>query len=141
MSQNYVNSSTTGEYFYLDTGDTTLKDVGNANYNKGFTIRSAFVLAGKTQNSIIPLNKFSFFEGLERNLLPPSQIQINSKLTEDATLIYRNNGVDAGKVIVTKLVLWIPRMFFNLDGINFVQKKRYKNRMGISKRNGASISA
>ena len=105
MSHNYANTSATSEYFYLDTGDTTVKDVGNANYNKGFAIRNALVLAGKIQNSIIPLNKFSFFEGLERNLLPPSQIQISPKLTDDATLIYKNNGVDAGKVIVTKLVL------------------------------------
>ena len=60
MSQDFVNSSATGEYFYLDTRDTTIKDVGNANYNKEFAIRSALVLAGKTQNSIIPLNKFSY---------------------------------------------------------------------------------
>ena len=100
MSQDYANSSATSEYFYLDTGDTTIKDVGYANYNKGFAIRSALVLAGKIQNSIIPLNKFLFFEGLERNLLPPSQIQISPKLTDDATLIYRNNGVDAGKAVV-----------------------------------------
>ena len=46
--------------FYLDTGDTTVNDVGNANYNKGLAIRSALVLADKPQNSIIPLNKFSF---------------------------------------------------------------------------------
>ena len=63
------------------------------------------LLAGKIQNSIIPLNKFSFFEGLERNLLPPSQIQICPKLPDDATLIYKNNGVDAGKVVVSKLLL------------------------------------
>ena len=92
MSQNYTNSSATSEYFYLDTGDTTIKDAGDANNNKGFTIRSALVLAGKIQNSVIPFNKFSFFEGLERNLLPPSQIQIRPKLTDDATLFYRNNG-------------------------------------------------
>ena len=48
MSQGYANTSASSEYFYLDTGDTTIKDVGNANYNKGFTIRSALVLAGKT---------------------------------------------------------------------------------------------
>ena len=41
----------TSEYFYLDTGDTTVKDGGDANYNEGFTIRSALVLAGKIQNS------------------------------------------------------------------------------------------
>ena len=140
MSQDYANTSAKSEYFYLNIGDTTVKDAGNANYNKGFAIRSALVLAVKTQNSIIQLNKFSFFEGLERNLLPPNQIQISPKLTDNATLIYRNNGVDAGKVIVTKLVLWIPRMVFNSDGLNFVQNNHTKNRMGISYRNGASIS-
>ena len=51
------------------------------------------------------LNKFSFFEVLESNLLPPSQIQISPKLTDYATLIYRNNGIDTGKVVVSKLVL------------------------------------
>ena len=61
LSQDYAISSATSEYFYLDTGDTTVKDGGDANYNTGFTIRSALVLAGKIQNSIIPLNKFSFF--------------------------------------------------------------------------------
>ena len=127
MSQDYANTSASSEYFYLDTGDTTVKDADNVSYNKGFAIRTALVLAGKTQNSIIPFNKFSF--RLERNLLPPSQIQISPKLTDDATLIYRNNGVDAGKVIVTKLVLWIPRMVFNSYGLNFVK-------ITIQKQNG-----
>ena len=130
MLQDYANSSATSEYFYLDTGDTTIKDVGYANYNKGFAIRSALVLASKIKNSVIPLNMFLFFEGLERNLLPPSQIQISPKLTDDATLIYRNNGVDAGKVIVDKLVLWIPRMVFNSDGLNFIQNNHTKKQNG-----------
>ena len=60
MSQDYANSSATSEYFYLDTGNTTIKDVGDANYNKGLTVHNALVLAGKSQNSIIPLNKFLF---------------------------------------------------------------------------------
>ena len=63
MSQGYANSSAKSEYFYLDIGDTTVKDIGNANYNKWIAIRSALVLAGKIQNSIIPLNTFSFLEG------------------------------------------------------------------------------
>ena len=126
MSQDYAKSSATSEYFNLDTCDTTTKDVVNAIYNKGFAIRSALVLAGKIYNSIIPLNKFSFFEGLEKNLLLSSQIQISTKLTDDATLIYRNNGVDAGKVVVSKLVVWIPRMVFNSDGLNFVQNNHTK---------------
>ena len=103
-----------------------MKNVGNVNYNKGFTIRSALVLAGKIQNSINPLNKFSFFEALERNILLSSQIQISPELTDDATLIYRNNEVDVGKVVVSKLVLWIPRMVFNSGGLNFVQNNDTK---------------
>ena len=126
MSQDYANSSATREYFYLETGDITIKDIVNANYNRGFTIRSALSLACKIQNSIIPLNKFSFFERLERNLLPPSQIQISPKLTDDASLIYRNNGVDAGKIVLSNLVLWIPRMVFNSDGINFIRNNHTK---------------
>ena len=33
-SQDYANSSAISEYFYLDTGDAIIKDVGSANYNK-----------------------------------------------------------------------------------------------------------
>ena len=47
MPQDYANSSATSEYFYLDIGDTTIKDGGDINYNKGFAIRSALVLAGR----------------------------------------------------------------------------------------------
>ena len=60
MSQDYANSSATSEYFYLELGDTTIIDGGDANYNKGSTILSALVLADRIQNSIIPLNKFLF---------------------------------------------------------------------------------
>ena len=62
MSQDYANSSATSQYFYLDTGDTAIKDGSDAdaNYNKGFTIRSALVLAGISQNSVIPLKSFCF---------------------------------------------------------------------------------
>ena len=42
MSQDYANTSVTSEYFYLDTGDTTIKGVDNA-------IRSALVLPVKSK--------------------------------------------------------------------------------------------
>ena len=89
------------------------------------TIRSALVLVGKIQNSIIPLNKLSFFEGLERNFFRQVK-QLSSKLTDDATL-YRNSGTEAGKVVVSTLLLWIPRIFvFHSDGLNFVQNNHTK---------------
>ena len=126
MSQAYANSSATSEYFYLDLADTTVKDGDDDNYNKGFAIRHALFVAGRIQNTIIPLSKFLLFEGLERNLLPPNQIQISPKLTDDATVLYRDNGVEAGKVVVSKFVLWIPRMLYSSDGLNFVQNSHTK---------------
>ena len=56
-------------------------------------------MANAIQNTIIPLNKFSFLEGLETNLLPPTQIQFVLQLTDDATLIYKADAVDDGRVI------------------------------------------
>ena len=50
MSQDYANSSATSEYFYLDIGVTTIKEGGDVNYNKGFTIRIALILPGRIQN-------------------------------------------------------------------------------------------
>ena len=75
MSKDYANSSATSEYFYLGTGDTTIKDGGDASYNKRLTIRNALVLAGKIKKIIIPLNKFSYFEGLAKK---PSSAKSNS---------------------------------------------------------------
>ena len=65
--------------------------------------------------SIIPLNKFTAFDGLRTNILPPSQIQLEFGLTHDNNLIYRANGVDPGKVVVTRFKLWIPRIIFNSE--------------------------
>ena len=56
-------------------GDSTIKDGCDANFNNGFTIRSALVLAGRILNSIIPLNKFSFFKGIRKK---PSSADSNS---------------------------------------------------------------
>lgn len=69
-------------------------------------------------NTKIPLNNFSFFQGLGTNLLPPSQIQIKLLSANDNNLIYRAHAVDPGRVIVTKLILWVPRLIFNADGCN-----------------------
>ena len=99
MSQDFANSSARSECFYLNICDTTIKDGGDDNYNNRFAIRSALVVADRIQNTILPFNKFSFFEGLERNLLPPRQIKKSPKLTDDATVIYRDNGKKLVKLL------------------------------------------
>ena len=57
-------------------------------------------------------------------MLPPSQIQISATLTDDNVLIYRakHDANEPGRVVVTKFVLWIPRMIFNSTGLSYVMK-------------------
>ena len=80
---------------------------------------------------IFPLNRCSFFKSLETNLLPPSQIQISVTLTDDNILIYRHDtNNEVGRVVVTKFVLWIPRMIFNSTGLSYVMKN-YMIQVGL----------
>ena len=75
---------------------------------------------------MIPLKKFTFFDGLRTNILPPSQIQLEFGLTLDNNLIYRANGIDARRVVVTKFMLWIPRMIFNSEGLSYAMENHTK---------------
>ena len=68
------------------------------------------------------MNRCSFFKILETNLLPPSQIQIIITLTDDNVLIYRTNTSKIARVVVSKFILWIPRMIFNSTGLSYVMK-------------------
>ena len=68
------------------------------------------------------MNRYSFFKSLETNLLPPSQIQISVTLTDDNDLIYRTATSEDIRVIVTKFVLWIPRLLFNSSCKGYVLK-------------------
>ena len=45
-------------------------------YNKGCASRKVLIQGNIVNNVEIPLNNYSFLQGLETNMLPPSQIQI-----------------------------------------------------------------
>ena len=51
-------------------------------------------------------------------MLPPSQIQINATLTDDNVLIYKTASSEDARVVVSKFILWIPRMIFNSVGLS-----------------------
>ena len=61
-------------------------------------------------NVIIPLNRYSFFEELESKMLVPMQIQFNVTLNEDNELIHLANGTDAGRIVLDKFELWLPKL-------------------------------
>ena len=109
MSQDYAKTTGTSEYFHLDTTGTTAMAVDTLAHwmdqNEGFLGRHGLITEVKEVKSIIPLNKFTSFDGLRTNILSPSQIHLESGLTLDNNLIYRANGIDAGRVVVTKFML------------------------------------
>ena len=55
-------------------------------------------------------------------MLPPSQIQISTTLTDDNVLIYKTAGSELGRVVVSKSIIWIPKMIFNSTGLSYVMK-------------------
>ena len=96
-----------------------LDDV-NVNCNKGFAARKALLGTSAEVNCEIPLNRYSFFESLEDELLPNTKIELNSEFNHDKNLIWRQGAADAAgnsyKLIVTRLQLFLARLVFNSEG-------------------------
>ena len=99
-------------FWYLDTDDTT------ADTNKGFKARRILTQAlnndgtggARAINEMIPLNRYSFFQELERKMLPPMQLTIELTLNEDSELIHKAAAADDGRVVVNRLYLWLPKL-------------------------------
>ena len=111
-SKGYGKSVGTDSFWYLDTENST------ANTNLGFEARRILTQAvqnngnggAKSITEIIPLNRYSFFEELDDRMLPPMQIAFELTLNEDNELIHKANAADNGRVVVTRLSLWLPRL-------------------------------
>ena len=113
-SDDYSRSVAKNSFWYLDTDRST------ANTNTGFEARKLLTQrigegggaanASKSINEMIPLNRYSFFEKLERSKLPPMQLTIELTLKEDSKLIHSSDGVEPGRVVIKRLYLWIPKL-------------------------------
>ena len=95
-----------------------LHDGTTANTNTGFEARRILTQANqndggggaKSINEMIPLNRYSFFQELERKMLPPMQLTFELTLNDDAELIHKAAAADDGRVVVKRLYLWLPRL-------------------------------
>ena len=104
-SDDYGRSVAKNSLWYLDTtGTSVIAD------NTGFGARHALCTDLKDVNVIIPLNRYSFFEELENRMLVPMQLQFSIQLQNDNELIYMNAGTDAGRVVVNRFLLWVPKL-------------------------------
>ena len=113
-SPGYASSTATNEFFHLDTSRHAEERTAQANYNKGFATRKALLGLSGIVTRELPLNRYSFFEALERNLLPSGRMELNIEFESDANLIWQ--GADNCRVIITKLQLIVPRITFNSEG-------------------------
>ena len=112
-SDDYSRSVGKNSLWYLDTDGTT------ANTNLGFEARKTLTKAarddalnvgGQDVNTIIPLNRWSFFEELNDKMLVPMQLQFNIELNSDDEIVHKAHAGDAGRVVINKFILWVPRL-------------------------------
>ena len=114
-SPSYAEKTASNEFFFLDTSrnaETREFEVSGANqlakrrptYNKGFALRKALLGTLSTVNTEIPLNRYSFFEMLEDELLPNTRVEINFEIESDSNLIWQA-GADC-RVLITRMQSW-----------------------------------
>ena len=120
----YAQTTATNEFFHLDTSRSPEERPAQALYNKGFAERKLLLGASNTVTRELPLNRYSFFEALDLNMLPSGRMELNIEFESDANLIWQ--GADDCRVILTKLQLIVPRITFNSEGQNIYMSKFLK---------------
>ena len=117
-SPSYANKTASNEFFFLDTSrnaeerefevsDTNQLAKSQSAYNKGFALRKRLLGVSSTVNTEIPLNRYSFFEMLEDELLPNTRVEINFEIESDGNLIWQA-GANC-RVVITRMQLYVPR--------------------------------
>ena len=123
-SPSYAPSTAANEFYHLDTTRSAEERPAQATYNKGFAARKALLGTSSIVTRELPLNRYSFFEALERNLLPSGRLELNIEIESDANLIWQ--GADNCRVVLTKLQLIVPRITFNSEGQSLYMSKYLK---------------
>ena len=113
FSDDFSRSVAKNQFWYLDSDATTATD--NNATNLGMRSRALLSHGGEIVQTIIPLNRYSFFEGLSDRLLPPMQLEFEIVLREDREMIFQNNGT-ARRIVVRKLELWVPQLHLTGKG-------------------------
>ena len=90
----YIQSTGTNEFFHIDTTRTPVEAD-----NKGFAVRKLLLGTSQIVTRELPLNRYSFFESLEMNLLPSGRLELNIEIESDANLIWQ--GANNCRVIIT----------------------------------------
>ena len=119
FSDDFSRSVAKNQFWYLDSDATTVTD-GNAT-NVGMRARALLSHEGETVQTIISLNRYSFFEGLSDRLLLPMQLEFEIVLQDDREMTFQNDGT-ARRIVVRRLELWVPQLQFTGQGQTLVNE-------------------
>ena len=131
FSDDYARSTARSQFWYLDTAEDVVLD-----NNTGIAVRAALTKrvseagtaagnAARIVETIIPLNRYSFFEDLQDKILPPMQMEFNVTFQDDAELIWQNDGT-ARRVVIRNCELWVPSFQFTSEGQKMVNENFLK---------------
>ena len=125
FSDDISRSVAKNQFWYLDEDATTETD-GNATNKGGIRARALLSHGGLMVQTIIPLNRYSFFEGLSDKLLPPMQLSFEIQLQDDQGMIFQDNNTDLRRIVVRKFELWAPQLHFTGKGQTLVNENFLK---------------
>ena len=123
FSDDYACSTAKSQFWYLDTDDTTT--TGAAATNLGIKAREKQTQGLKVVETIIPLNRYSFFENLEDKMLPPMQLEFDITFQADTELIWQTGTTDR-RVVVRNFELRVPALQFTSAGQKMVNENFLK---------------
>jgi len=128
FSDDFSRSVAKNQFWYLDSDATTVTD--NNATNLGMRSWALLSHGGEIVQTIIPLNRYSFFEGLFDRLLPPMQLEFEIDLQDDTEMIFQNDGT-ARRIVVRKFELWVPQLHLTgkgqtLANENFLKPTQWK---------------
>ena len=130
-NRSYTMSIGTNQFYYLDTTGSAEERTAAAQaatYNRGFAARKLELGLSQTVNTEIPLNRYSFFESLQDELIPNTKVEIEVELDSDANVVWRSALAASAdcRVVISKFRLWVPRIIFTPEGESLYMSKYLK---------------
>ena len=117
FSDDYARFTAKSQFWYLDVAETVVLG-GNTGIQARATLTKRVSEAGNAVGNaaqivetIIPLNRYSFFKDLQDKVLPPMQMEFNVTFQDDAELVWQNDGT-ARRVVIRNFELWVPSFQF-----------------------------
>ena len=125
FSDDYARSAAKNQFWYLDTTNSDV--TAAAATNQGTRQRGLLAHAALTVETLIPLNRYSFFEELSDKLPPPMQLEFEIEPQSDSELIWQNDGTDR-RAVVRNFELWVPMLRFTSEGQKLANENFLKPR-------------